>query len=101
MKRGAPAKRQRDLELPLLAVAERRDQRVAHVVEVDGVHDRFRLRHGARRRRAAASSEKRPRRNAAAGEKDGIADGEPAEQLRDLIGPPQPAPDPLMHRQRR
>ena len=38
--------------------------------------------------------------NAAAGEKDAIADAEPAEELRYLIGPAQAAPDPLMHRQR-
>src|SRR4029077_12495068 len=90
---------ERDLELPLPAVTEARDQMVAPAFEMHGVHDRFRLHHGAvvgarpRQGEAAAGS-------AAAGAIDGIADAEPAEELRYLIRPPQSAPDPLMHRQR-
>ena len=59
----------------------------------------FRLHHGAvvgaraRERKAAAG-------NAAAGEIDGIANAEPAKQLRYLVGPPQSAADPFLHRQR-
>ena len=39
--------RQRDFKLPLLTVAQRRHQPVAHGFQMNGVQDRFRLHHGA------------------------------------------------------
>ncbi len=93
-----PGERQRDFQLALLSVRKRRDQRVAVAVEMDGVEDRFRLRHvhvGLRR----AEQGEAPPRDAAAGEEDRVDDAQATEQLRDLVGPAQPAPDALVGRQ--
>ena len=89
---------QRDLQLPLLAVAERRHQRVGDAVEMHGVDDRFRLHH-VDVVTARTQQRKAPPRDAAAGEKDAVADAQAAEQLRDLIGAPHAAADALMRRQ--
>ena len=99
MKRGAPAKRQRHLELALLAMAERGHRRFQHLVEMGQLRDPLRLRHGGVVAARPQQREPLPR-DAAAGDKDAVDHREPTEQLRDLVGPPQAAPDPLMHRER-
>ena len=90
--------RQRDFKLPLLAVTQCRHQRVAHGLQMHRVQDRFRLHHGAivgaRTRQREASA-----RDAAAGEIDVFAHGQPRKQQRDLVSAPQPAADALVRRE--
>src|SRR3984957_8647544 len=88
--------RQRDLELPLLAVAQDRDRGLRDVVEMNGVSDRSRLRHrGVAVRRT--QQRKTASGNAAARDEDAVDDGQAAEQLTDLIGASQPAASSFMH----
>ncbi len=73
--------RQRDLQLPLLAVRQRRHQPVPDALQMHGVEDRFRPAPCSRPRRPAWTSEKR-RRDAPAGEEDRIQHRQALEQLR-------------------
>src|SRR5271156_4393431 len=88
--------RQRDLELALLAVAQDRDRGLQDVVEMNGVSDRSRLRHrGVAVRR---TQQRKPASgNASTSDEDAVDDGQAAEQLTDLIGASQPAPNSFMH----
>ena len=100
MKRGAPDSASAISSWrcwPWLSIGDRRLQ---DVVEMDGVSDRSRLRH---RRVLLRRPQQREAmaRNAAAGDENAVDDRQAAEQLADLIGPAQAAPDPFLDRESR